>query len=179
MIRKTSILLGIAMAAVMGGAGVSAAMAAGGPTAPVAAVSEGGTAFYSQQQIPQAWAAATAAVPEPLPPGATYPKDAPGILKGDGTSNNEYEVGLPEEIATRYWRCAWIDSALRGGGDQAQKSKTMLSNWESFPAVKNFHGLSGYETKMSSLARRLGKSEPQTEFQLDCGIGVYNPGGSN
>lgn len=179
MIKRGTLIIGTAITLVVGSAGVSAAIADTGSPHVSPAIRQGDASFYSQAQIPEAWTAATAAVPESLPAGVTYPKEAPPLLFGDGTSNNIYEQGLPEELATRWWRCAWIDYSQSGAAARDGKTAEVqkkLSKWKSFTAVEEFDGLEGYEEKMSALAQRLDESPLAAEFRLDCGSDVYNTG---
>ncbi|OII14438.1 hypothetical protein BIU96_10940 [Curtobacterium sp. MCBA15_008] len=144
-------------------------------------ITGGPTSFYSQDQIPAVWAAATQAVPDPLPAGFDYPTEPPALLRGDTTAENVYEKGFPEHIAARYWRCAWLDHALSATTSRASKmqaARDAIARWDSFSAVTNFDGLSDYDSKMHALAEEVGKSPFETEFSVDCGSDLYTPGSS-
>lgn len=174
--KSSTVVLAGALALALVGSGVSAAIAADRDPMPTPAINEADSSFYSQEQIPTVWAAATAVVPAPLPAGFAYPTEAPGLLRGDGTDNNLYEQGLPEHIAARYWRCAWLDdalSAITARATKMQATRDALSKWDSFPAVRNFDGMADYDDKMQALADSVGKSPFDTEFNVDCGSDVY------
>jgi hypothetical protein len=178
MTKPSTVLIGAVMALALGGSGVSAAMAAEQDPMPEPLIQQGDTSFYSQDQIPAVWAAATDAVPTSLPAGFAYPTEAPALLRGDGTDQSVYEQGLPEQIAARYWRCAWLDDALSATTARMAKlqaTRDTISQWDSFAAVKNFDGLSGYDGKIQALADSLGQSAFETEFSVDCGSDVYTP----
>lgn len=170
---KTILTIGAAVLAtgLFGAAAVAAAQPAS-TNGVEPAIRHSGTAFYTQDQIQDAWRAATASFDEPLPDGVAFPSTMPPIVTDD--PDNTYEVGFPESIAARYWRCAWVDTALRPAraGDTG-RAAAAIKEWDQLPAIRNNPDFDGYDQSMDELAKQMNVSPLQAEFEVDCGPAIY------
>lgn len=172
---RSSTILTIGAAVLTAGLFGTAAVAAATPASTNSvepAIRHSGTAFYTQEQIQDAWRAATGSFDEPLPYGVAFPSTMPPIVTD--APDNTYEVGFPESIAARYWRCAWVDTALRPArtGDSG-RATAAIEKWDQLPAIRNNHDLDGYEKSMDELAEQMNVSPLQAEFDVDCGPAIY------
>lgn len=112
------------------------------------------------------WAKTTADWPAKLPSGVKFSDDAPLFFHpADGKANLFHEA-LPNLIAARYWRCAWIDEALRGN----PAAWVELEQYESLPDVGTFVDQTAYDADFAAFAERSGSDPLSAEFAVDCGV---------
>lgn len=133
-----------------------------------------GTAFYKESQIDEVWRKVTSSYPEALPGTVKFPRNAPAFFHPGGAATQVFEVGLPETIAARYWRCAWIDDALdaseSGGSSRALIARQAIKKYSRLPGVSTVVDVSSYEQQIASYAKSKGKETLTTEFELECGL---------
>lgn len=175
-----SVLGAAAAAAVIAGIAIPATANADGNTtgAITPAVSSDGHSFYTDEQIDAAWQQATADFPDALPAGVTFPRTAPAFFHpGDG-KKHRFETGLPDEIAAKYWRCAWLGQAttstkmrtLSTTRTKAIASNLTAAKWEALPEVAENQDVPKYLAAMQAYADRHNMDARTAEFQLDCSV---------
>ncbi len=169
----------LGVAAVIAAFAVPAAANAGADNTVVkAAIIDDGHSFYTDAQIDDAWREATASFPAPLPSGVTFPDTAPAFFHPDDGQQHQFETALPNQIAAKYWRCAWLGQAtteVKTKSLTAVKEKTVEKNltaakWESLPDVAANTDVDQYIDAMQDYADSKGIDEKTAEYQLDCGV---------
>lgn len=138
-----------------------------------------GVGWYSTAQIDAKWVEVTSDYDEALPTGTAFPTTAPEFFHPQDGQDHLWEEGLTETIAARYWRCAWIDEALRqedaGKDAEAGAALDALDSYAGLPGVEGVLDVDVYESTMRDAADREGKDAHEEEFALDCGREVYPP----
>ena len=140
-------------------------------------------ALLTPKDLPAAWHAATGAIDDPLPAGRTFPSDPPPFFDTDEAGSAQaFAPVLPKQIAARWWRCAWIESALDASPSEAAAAKdqaeSMVGRWYDLPGMKDQGVFSNYDSDMRAAAAAAGESEFQVEFDLDCGQLVFEEKGN-
>jgi hypothetical protein len=177
--KAVTFVAAIGVAAVVAGVGLGSASASDGGEAGSArtlvkpAVQQEGKLFYTDEQIDEVWKAITTNYPEPLPDGVTFPAVAPEFFHpGDGKPHL-FQSKLPDLIAARYWRCAWLDESLNAdvsarASDQA-KAEEAIDLYATLPSVGTTVDVAGYEGQVAEVAKSLGVDADEAEFTMECG----------
>lgn len=160
----------LAIAAILGGAGVVQAL--DNPLAPDIVRADG--SFYSSNQIDEVWRSITESYPAALPAQVKFPVDAPSFFHPAEEGKPVFQTGLPELIAARYWRCAWLDVALdgadRGNRSSEAAAHAALGAYAGLPAVRDLVDVKTYELQISEYAKLRAAKVNEAEFTLECGI---------
>ncbi|GAA2451643.1 hypothetical protein GCM10009857_14740 [Agromyces soli] len=159
-------VLTVATGALGGVAFASAASAADQGILP--AIKAYGSEFYTQAQIDDVWRDVTGNWSAPLPGGKEFPAGAPAFFHPTEPNNDLYEVGLPVEIAGRYWRCMWLDEAVHGSN---AIDRSRAANWlADFAKIPELEGRidNAYDAKMAALAKRGGVTPFEAELDVEC-----------
>ncbi len=130
--------------------------------------------YYTEKQIDAVWAKLVSEYPEPLPAGVSFPEDAPGFFHPLEEGPHVFEPGLPELIAARYWRCAWLDASIdanmRRSASESRVASEALSEYSALPDVSDFVDVKSYAFQMAEAAADAGKDASQFEYDLECGF---------
>lgn len=125
--------------------------------------------FYTQEQMGDVWLSVTKSWPSPLPTGYAFSSELPVDFVPEVPANDIYQIGLPEIVAARQWRCAWIDVALNSGDPAASKeAESQLLGYEKLPYVAENVEVAKYETQMAEYAKTVEMTPLQAEFEIDC-----------
>lgn len=182
--KKSTIVITVIGAALVGAVGTSAisAVHAHDGAAAEAESSSASTQLLSANEVPQAWRDATAAIHEPLPEGVVFPAQPPAFFDPDDPQTPEAFVpALPQQIAARWWRCAWIASARDAVPSQrvaaTDRAESMVDRWYEMDGVKGDANFSDYDARMRAAADAAGESRLDIEYELDCGRLVFEEKG--
>ncbi|GAB3616684.1 hypothetical protein GCM10027416_12410 [Okibacterium endophyticum] len=165
-IAAATVLSGV----VIGLAGLSAAHAVGQDELAPRQVGE--HQFYSEDQIDAVWTSIVEAYPEPLPEGVEFPKVAPSFLHPDDETPSNFEVGLAEQVAAKYWRCAWLDSTINAGAAKQisaqSEAERALSKYYDLPEVAENFDEKRYEATVEGWAEQLKTDPISAEYEVEC-----------
>ncbi len=179
-LRKSTIALALLGALLVGAAGTSA-LAHRAQSADVESGAQA-DALLSVGEAPAAWRRATAAIDQPLPAGVQFPAEPPAFFDPQlPDTPAAFVPALPKQIAARWWRCAWIDSARQEAPERrsaaTERAESMVDRWFEMDGVKGDPNFSDYDARMRTAAEAAGESRLDVEFELDCGQLVYEEEG--
>lgn len=164
----------VASVSALGAVGASASNRTtedGGTVVP--AVVSDGHSFYTDDQVDDVWRAVTRQFPDALPPGIRFPTTAPAFFHPEDGLDHYFETGLPDQMAARFWRCAWLDSSI----NDAKAGKTAaisaaskhLKKYSSMPGMYHQEGVESYDKAMSDYAATIKLDPASAEFSTECG----------
>jgi hypothetical protein len=103
-----------------------------------------------------------------------FPTAAPAFFHPTDGKKYLFQEELPNLIAARYWRCAWINEALTASSGDARAAKAMaqgqLRKYQQLPGVERKVNVEEYETQFAALAKSRGQQPLETEFEIECGL---------
>jgi hypothetical protein len=136
------------------------------------AVQDSSGEFYTESQIDEVWAQVTAAWPEPLPGDVKFPVDAPGFFHPEGEARAVFQSQLPDLVAARIWRCAWIAEGLAASGAasdlRAGLAQERLERYQGLPGVKSTVDVAAYEVQIAEYAQRSEQDVWAAEYEIEC-----------
>lgn len=159
--------------------GVAVSAAAGQETARTdsnlvkPAVQQGEDQFYTGDQIDEVWSAVVKNYPQPLPAGLKFPEAAPEFFHPEDGKDHLFQSGLPDLVAARYWRCAWLSESVEqvalGNSDLITKADSTIALYETLPSVASLVDVDTYEKQIQEIAETMGADAKQAELDVDCG----------
>ncbi|WP_435093045.1 hypothetical protein [Clavibacter michiganensis] len=140
---------------------------------------EGDPGFYVDSEIDAAWQQAAESFPLPLPPGKTFPNEAPAFFHPKDDKTHSFDTSLPMQFAARYWRCAWLEQSLHpptSAATEVSPSTSEIeahldsSEWKSIPAVENNMDVDAYLQDMKKYADSVGGNAREIEYESECNL---------
>lgn len=137
------------------------------------ALEQGVAAFYSQDQLPEVWAAALANNPEALPPGYSYPAAPPRALVDEEASQEQFfEVGYVESVLGDIYRCSWLDFRSQPGASAQGHARASAALERFLDSPLSAAVVDAEYTAFVATARqqaaRSGEDPSAVQFELEC-----------